>query len=61
MANETRFRMVEQKNPDRYKVLMEGAKRQVADRYSLYHQLAEPPAGQTPAAVPPTPTAKAHL
>ncbi len=43
MVNETRFRMVEQKNPDRFKDLLASAKRQVADRYSLYHQLAEPP------------------
>ncbi len=33
MANETRFRMVEQKNPDRYKALLTIAKRQVADRF----------------------------
>ncbi len=57
MVNETRFRMVEQKNPDRYKMLSEKARRQVADRYALYRQLAEPPAGQTLAAAPP-PTAK---
>ena len=31
------------KEPDRYKTLLESAKRQVADRYALYHQLAEPP------------------
>jgi pyruvate-ferredoxin/flavodoxin oxidoreductase len=61
MFNETRFRMVEQRNPDRYKMLLESAKRQVADRFSLYHQLAEPPVGQTPAAVPASPTVKAHL
>ncbi|MGD0462223.1 MAG: pyruvate:ferredoxin (flavodoxin) oxidoreductase [Tepidisphaeraceae bacterium] len=61
MVNETRFRMVEQKNPDRYKMLSEKAKRQVADRYSLYHQLAEPPSAQTQTAVPPPPTAKVRL
>ncbi|MGA3065538.1 MAG: pyruvate:ferredoxin (flavodoxin) oxidoreductase [Tepidisphaeraceae bacterium] len=61
MANETRFRMVEQKNPDRYKTLMEGAKRQVADRYSLYHQLAESAAAPAQTAAPATPTAKVHL
>jgi pyruvate-ferredoxin/flavodoxin oxidoreductase len=43
MVNETRFRMVEQKDPDRYKMLLESAKRQIADRYALYRQLAEPP------------------
>ena len=42
MFNETRFRMVEQKNPDRYKMLLRLAQAQVTDRYALYHQLAEP-------------------
>jgi pyruvate-ferredoxin/flavodoxin oxidoreductase len=60
MANETRFRMVEQKDPDRYKTLLESAKRQVADRYALYHQLAESPVSATPAAVPASPSAKVH-
>jgi len=50
MANETRFRMVEQRNPDRYKTLLEDARRQVSDRYSLYQQLAESPLEKTPAA-----------
>ncbi|MGD0540683.1 MAG: pyruvate:ferredoxin (flavodoxin) oxidoreductase, partial [Tepidisphaeraceae bacterium] len=58
MVNETRFRMVEQKNPDRYKMLSEKARRQVADRYALYRQLAEPSAGQTQTAAVPPPTAK---
>ena len=40
MCNETRFRMVEQKNPQRYKDLAETARRQVADRYAFYQQLA---------------------
>jgi pyruvate-ferredoxin/flavodoxin oxidoreductase len=52
MANETRFRMVEQRNPERYKALLEGAQRQVADRYALYHQLAESPASAKPATAP---------
>ena len=52
--------MVEQKDPDRYKTLLESAKRQVADRYALYHQLAESPQSQTPAAVPASPSAKVH-
>ena len=43
MYNETRFRMVEQKDPDRYKTLLEIAKRHIGDRYALYRQLAEPP------------------
>jgi pyruvate-ferredoxin/flavodoxin oxidoreductase len=57
MANETRFRMVEQKNPDRYKTLLEGAKRQVADRFALYQQLSlatEAPAAGVAAATPGT-------
>jgi pyruvate-ferredoxin/flavodoxin oxidoreductase len=61
MVNETRFRMVEQKNPERYKTLLESAKRQVADRYSLYHQLAEPPSAQTRTAAPPAPTEKVQI
>lgn len=61
MVNETRFRMVEQKNPERYKTLLESAKRQVADRYSLYHQLAEPPQAQTRTAAPPAPTEKVQI
>jgi pyruvate-ferredoxin/flavodoxin oxidoreductase len=61
MVNETRFRMVEQKNPERYKTLLESAKRQVADRYSLYHQLAEPPSAQTQTAAPPAPTEKVQI
>jgi len=60
MVNETRFRMVEQKDPDRYKMLLESAKRHIADRYALYHQLAEPPQAQPATAGPATPsTAKA--
>jgi pyruvate-ferredoxin/flavodoxin oxidoreductase len=55
MANETRFRMVEQKNPDRYKTLLEGAKRQVADRFALYHQLSEAPEAPAAAAAAATP------
>jgi pyruvate-ferredoxin/flavodoxin oxidoreductase len=54
MVNETRFRMVEQKNPERYKTLLALAKRQVADRYALYHQLAEPPKAAAPLAAPAT-------
>jgi pyruvate-ferredoxin/flavodoxin oxidoreductase len=60
MVNETRFRMVEQKDPDRYKVLLESARKQVASRYSLYHQLAESPQSEMRAAVAASPTAKVH-
>jgi pyruvate-ferredoxin/flavodoxin oxidoreductase len=56
MFNETRFRMVEQKNPDRYKVLLESAKKQVNERYALYQQLtqAEKPMASTAPAAGPT-------
>jgi pyruvate-ferredoxin/flavodoxin oxidoreductase len=40
MCNETRFRMVEQKNPDRYRKLLDTATKNVADRYSMYQRLA---------------------
>ncbi len=50
MFNETRFRMVEQKDPDRYKTLLRLAQAQVTDRYALYRQLAEP--GQTASVKP---------
>jgi pyruvate-ferredoxin/flavodoxin oxidoreductase len=49
MVNETRFRMVEQRDPVRYKMLLGLAQRQVADRYALYHLLAESPQTQPPA------------
>jgi pyruvate-ferredoxin/flavodoxin oxidoreductase len=55
MFNETRFRMVEQKNADRYKTLLESAKRQVNNRYSLYHQLAQPNEAGTPKPAPAVP------
>jgi pyruvate-ferredoxin/flavodoxin oxidoreductase len=47
MTNETRFRMVEQKNPQRYKELLGMANSQVNQRYALYRQMAE--SGQPPA------------
>jgi hypothetical protein len=53
--------MVEQKNPERYKTLLESAKRQVADRYSLYRQLAEPPSAQTQTAAPTAPAEKVQI
>jgi pyruvate-ferredoxin/flavodoxin oxidoreductase len=61
MANETRFRMVEQRNPERYKTLLDSAQRQVADRYALYHQLAETPASAKPATVPAPAAAPANV
>jgi pyruvate-ferredoxin/flavodoxin oxidoreductase len=55
MLNETRFRMVEQTDPDRYKALLELARRQVSQRYALYQQLAAPPPPAPAAASPTTP------
>ncbi len=40
--NETRFRMVEQQNPERFKMLMELAQQGIADRYARYQHMAEP-------------------
>ena len=58
MFNETRFRMVEQKNPDRYKSLLETAKRQVAEKFAHYQQLAQGPETQPAGPAPAAPTAK---
>jgi pyruvate-ferredoxin/flavodoxin oxidoreductase len=41
MANETRFRVVEQQNPARYKTLLASAKAEVASRFALYEQMAK--------------------
>ncbi len=41
MANETRFRVVEQQNPDRYRHLLTLAQREVALRFGIYEQLAK--------------------
>ena len=41
MANETRFRVVQQQNPARYQVLLEAAQREVSLRYGIYEQLAK--------------------
>jgi len=40
MRNESRFRVVEQMNPDRFKDLLAGAQAHVHERYALYEQLA---------------------
>jgi pyruvate-ferredoxin/flavodoxin oxidoreductase len=42
--NETRFRMVEQQNAERFKELMVTAQRDIASRYTLYSQMATAPA-----------------
>ncbi|MCX7626714.1 MAG: pyruvate:ferredoxin (flavodoxin) oxidoreductase [Candidatus Sumerlaeaceae bacterium] len=39
MRNETRFRMVEQMNPERFKKLVEAARHEVRTRYHLYEEL----------------------
>jgi pyruvate-ferredoxin/flavodoxin oxidoreductase len=41
MANETRFRVVQQQNPERYKKLLEMEQHEVASRFSIYEQLAK--------------------
>jgi len=40
MATETRFRMVEQLDPDNYKKLVDEAQRLASEKYALYEQLA---------------------
>ncbi len=41
MANETRFRVVQQQNPARYQMLLEAAQREASLRYGIYEQLAK--------------------
>jgi pyruvate-ferredoxin/flavodoxin oxidoreductase len=41
MANETRFRVVQQQNPARYKELLASAQKEVSLRYGIYEQLAK--------------------
>ena len=41
MHNETRFRMVERQNPDRYAMLLDGARKGVRERYELLEKLAQ--------------------
>jgi pyruvate-ferredoxin/flavodoxin oxidoreductase len=45
MHNETRFRMVEQMNAERYRDLLAMAKKEVSARYAIYEQMAKAPAG----------------
>ena len=40
MRNETRFRMVEKQDPERFKRFLDTAGRQAAQRYAVYQQLA---------------------
>jgi pyruvate-ferredoxin/flavodoxin oxidoreductase len=41
VSNETRFRMVEQQNPERFRHLIEASQRGTRRRFELYRQLAE--------------------
>ncbi len=41
MANESRFRVVQQQNPENYKNLVAAAQREVTMRYGLYEQMAK--------------------
>jgi pyruvate-ferredoxin/flavodoxin oxidoreductase len=40
MRNETRFRMVEKQDPERFRRLLARAEREVHRRYAVYQQLA---------------------
>ncbi len=46
MRNETRFRLVEQQNPERFRALLDQAQQNVRRRFALYEELAR---GTTPA------------
>ncbi len=54
MANETRFRVVQQQNPERFKQLLALEQHEVATRFSIYEQLAKlsVPNGQSGTARP---------
>ena len=41
MANESRFRVVQQQDPERYKILLAAAQKEVAFRFGVYEQLAK--------------------
>ena len=47
MRNETRFRMVEKLNPERFKMLLERAQRSTEQRFAVYEQLAKLTVPQT--------------
>ena len=54
MRNETRFRMVEAENPERFKELLAAAEREIARRFRVYEDLAHRhPTGEKPAAPAP--------
>jgi len=58
--NETRFRLVEQQDPARFRMLMERAQRGIAERFALYQHMAEPfeHGGDSAALAPTAPTPK---
>jgi pyruvate-ferredoxin/flavodoxin oxidoreductase len=41
MSNESRFRVVQQQDPERYKVLLAAAQKEISLRYGIYEQLAK--------------------
>jgi pyruvate-ferredoxin/flavodoxin oxidoreductase len=49
VKNETRFRMVEQQNAERFRAMMETASRDIAARYAMYERLAQVGAAAEPA------------
>jgi pyruvate-ferredoxin/flavodoxin oxidoreductase len=62
MRNEARFRMVEQQDPARFKMLLHKAEREVRNRFSVYENLAKltmTKAGVPPPAAAPAPAAPA--
>jgi pyruvate-ferredoxin/flavodoxin oxidoreductase len=61
VAGETRFRQVEQANPENYKRLMDQAQHDVREKYALYEQLVRSmsPANLVPGAAGAAPKAKA--
>jgi pyruvate-ferredoxin/flavodoxin oxidoreductase len=48
MANETRFRVVQQQDPERFRRLLELEQHEVANRYRLYEQMAKLPVNGNP-------------
>jgi len=64
VKNETRFRMVEQQDGERFKAMMKTASRNIHSRYALYERMSQAPAAEPKnappaAAVTPPVTAKA--
>jgi pyruvate-ferredoxin/flavodoxin oxidoreductase len=67
MRNETRFRVVEQQNPERFRKLLEQAQNEIRTRRALYEELArgaapapKAPAAPAPATPTPTPASQTH-